>query len=343
LKTDKVVSAQPVLDNIDKLLLNILQMDFPMSLRPFDVLAKRLEITSGEVIERVKRLKENGVIRQISAIFDSHSLGYSSALVAMRVDPPKLDAAAAVVSRHPSVSHNYARDHVYNLWFTLTTPPGMSPEEEAKSLAYQAGAEAMRLLPTIRLFKIGVAFDMTDSPVQNAATSSVARTQATTEQPITEMDVRVVRALQEDLPLEPRPFKRLAERFNLTEDQMLDRARAFIRSGTMRRFAATLRHRAAGFGANAMGVWIVPDERAEEIGKIMAGFSAVSHCYQRPTYPDWPYSLFTMIHARTREECEAVAAEISQATGIADYRLLYSTREYKKNRVKYFNAAESEQ
>jgi siroheme decarboxylase len=325
------------MDNTDKLLLNALQTEFPLTLRPFDVIGRRLGISVDEVLDRTRRLKESGMIRQISAIFDSHALGYSSALVAMKVDPARLDATAATVNRHAGVTHNYARDHDYNLWFTMTTPPGVSLDEEVNKLAAQVGAEA-RLLPTIRLFKIGVAFDMTESHAPPAAPQTVVKVET---QILSEKETKAVRALQEDIPLEPRPFKRAAERFCMTEDQILGQARDFIQRGIMRRFAATLRHRAAGFQANAMGVWVAPEERVEEAGTIMAGFPSVSHCYQRSTYPDWPYSLFTMIHGRTREDCETTAREISEATGIADYRLLYSAKEYKKIRVRYFDAVDA--
>lgn len=289
---------------------------------------------------RINALKESGVIRQISAIFDSHALGYSSLLVAFKIAPSRLDEAAEVVNGHPGVTHNYARNHVYNLWFTITMPPGASLEQEINDLASAAGAESSMTLPTIRLFKIGVAFDLTESDSERPI-AKVAKTETTDVQNLTAAEIKAVRALQSDLPIEPRPFKKVAEQFGLTEDLLLDRARDFIHRGVMRRFAATLRHRDAGFAANAMGVWIVPDDKAEEIGRIMAGFQAVSHCYQRPTNPEWPYSIFTMIHGRTTEDCEATAKEISEATGVTDYRLLYSTKEYKKIRVKYFDEVDA--
>ncbi|MDO8586768.1 MAG: AsnC family transcriptional regulator [Armatimonadota bacterium] len=333
-----MIKVQADLDSTDKVLLNTLQTEFPLSLKPFHWLARRLGVTEEEIIGRTRRLKEADILRQISAIFDSRALGYSSVLVAMKIDPSRLDSGAETVNRHSGVSHNYARDHEFNLWFTLTTPPGVSIEDEAQRLGSEAGAKAVRLLPTVRLFKIGVAFDMTDSDDARVAPSNqVAATRSPSAEKLTRDEIKAVRALQEDLPLETRPFKRLAERFEMTEDQILDMARSFIGRGIMRRYAGTLRHRAAGFRANAMGVWVVPEDRVEEVGQVMAGFAAVSHCYQRPTYPDWPYSLFTMIHGRSRAECEAVAREISDAAGIAEYRLLFSAKEYKKIRVRYFD------
>jgi siroheme decarboxylase len=118
--------------------------------------------------------------------------------------------------------------------------------------------------------------------------------------------------------------------------ELLAAATSYVASGTMRRFAAVLKHRAAGFSANAMGAWVVPADQQDRFGQLAAGFSAVSHCYLRPSYPDWPYSIFTMVHGTKREDCESVLAAISQASGVREYAALYSTHEYKKVRVKYF-------
>jgi DNA-binding Lrp family transcriptional regulator len=104
----------------------------------------------------------------------------------------------------------------------------------------------------------------------------------------------------------------------------------------MRRFAAVMNHRSAGFKANAMGVWAVPEDRLAEIGPQMAGFAAVSHCYRRPTYEDWPYTVFTMVHGRSARDCEATIDAIRTETGIDEHALLWSVKEYKKTRVKYF-------
>ena len=118
--------------------------------------------------------------------------------------------------------------------------------------------------------------------------------------------------------------------------ELLEQGHAFLETGQMRRFAAVLAHRKAGFVQNGMGVWVVPEEQMDEMGQAMAAFRGVSHCYQRPTYPDWPYNLFSMTHGRDRRECEAVLEAISSETGLTDYTVLYSTREYKKTRVSYF-------
>lgn len=332
-------------DALEQRLLNELQTDFPLVGQPFAALGERVGIGEAETIERVAKLKEAGIIRQISAIFDSRRLGYRSSLVAMCFGAEEVDAGAAVVSLHPGVSHNYRRNHRYNLWFTIAVPPGRSLEAEVEQLAGKARPEQTWLLPTLKLYKIGVNLDTTgqmsvtateaeeDSIGLRAAKSWQAEV---TDCAFTPDELAVVRALQADLPLVPSPFAALAEGTGLTEARLLELTLQFLAGKQLRRFAAVLRHRQAGFRANAMGVWAVPDARIDEVGQQLASYKVVSHCYQRPTYPDWPYALFTMIHARHADDIEEAAGAMSQATAVSEYALLYSTKEYKKTRVRYF-------
>ena len=145
--------------------------------------------------------------------------------------------------------------------------------------------------------------------------------------------------MQRNLPPAPEPFKTATEELGCGMDELAQAADRHRRAGWLRRVAVTLHHRKAGYTANAMGVWIVPEDRLDEVGPRMASFRAVSHCYQRPTYPDWPYNVFTMIHRRTRTECEEVMDAIRRATGIAGGAAVYSTREFKKERIRYFDPA----
>jgi DNA-binding Lrp family transcriptional regulator len=138
------------------------------------------------------------------------------------------------------------------------------------------------------------------------------------------------------LAVEKRPFDAWARQAQVTTAELLAAAWRFKDDKRMRRFSAVLRHREAGFSANAMGVWAVPASKAEEFGEAAATFAAVSHCYLRPTYEDWPYNVFTMVHAPTQEKCQEVLAAIAEVTGIDRFDALYSTREFKKTRVKYF-------
>ena len=329
------------LDDLDRALLNALQWDFPVDPRPYATLAERLGTTEDDVCTRVIRVKEQGVLRQLSAIFDTRALGYGSSLVAAKVDPDHIDAAAEVINRHPGVSHNYKRNHDYNLWYTLAVPPGSSLDEHLDVLHRGSGALVTRKLPTIQLYKIGVKLDMTGNTAADAR-SEVLEHERPERRPdmeapvLTAAEVATIRVVQEDLPLTVRPFAVQAEAVGVSEDELLAILASFKERKLMRRFAAVMNHRSAGFKANAMGVWAVPEDQLGDIGPRMAGFSLVSHCYRRPTYEDWPYSVFTMVHGKNARECEQTIAAIRDETGVDEFALLWSVKEYKKTRVKYF-------
>lgn len=148
------------------------------------------------------------------------------------------------------------------------------------------------------------------------------------------IDKRLLKCVQDGIPIVPEPFKPLAEQLGIPESEVIKRLDNLIREGVIRRFGASIGHRVIGITANAMCTWNVPDEKVEEVGAIMAGFPEVTHCYERPRFRDWKYNLYTMIHAYSREDCEKVAKEISIATGIKDYSILFSEKEFKKTGVR---------
>jgi siroheme decarboxylase len=344
-------------DAIDQRLLNRLQAPLPLVARPFAALGAELGLSEHDVLDRVARLKrpaeegKRGVIRQISAIFDSKALGYHSTLVAARVEDGRLDAAAAVINGHPGVSHNYRRNHAFNLWYTLAVPPdsALGLEKTVAILHRESGARSTRMLPTLRLFKIGVRFDMTGEAADAEGPPVVEERELKTERsgppeiqggaPATALsraDKQMIRVLQQDLPIVAEPFAVWAAQAGVGIEALFAAARGFQERGVMRRFAVVLRHREAGISANAMGVWAVPAEQTESFGTAAAAFPAVSHCYLPQSWPDWPYTMFTMVHAPTQAQCDAVLARIAQKTGVQQYAALYSTKEYKKSRVQYF-------
>lgn len=340
-KAEEVAAEQ--LDIVDRRLLNVLQRDFPLTARPFAAIGERLGLPEEEVLARVRRLKgsdKGRLIRQIGAVFDTSALGYKSTLVAMRVPQDEIDRAAAVINRHAGVSHNYQRDHIWNLWFTLAVPPNDDLETTVEALVHEAGGYSYRLLPALRVFKIGVQLDMEDvddiSPVDSAEGDRLAPAPTPNA-----CDMTFIRELQEDIDLVPEPFAGVAERLGMSQEQVLDWLQEAKAVGWLRRFVAILHQRQAGYVANGMVAWRVPEDSIEKVAAVASSLPQVSHCYQRLTYPDWPYSLFTMIHAKSKENCQAIAREISQETGVSDYVILFSTKEYKKARLKYFAPAQA--
>ncbi|WP_424950409.1 Lrp/AsnC family transcriptional regulator [Deinococcus sp.] len=321
-----------------ELLLNRIQKDIPIVQRPYQLLGEELGLSEEQVLGMLQEVKAQGVLRQVSAIFDTRTLGYQSSLVAAVYEDDQLDAGAEIVNGHPGVSHNYRRNHSFNLWYTIAVPPESDLEAHVQRLHELSGAKLTRLMPTLHLYKIGVEFDMTGNEAWNAK----AAPQYTSEQRnigylVSELDRRFVVEFQKDLPITAEPYADACAALGLSIQEVAAHAEAMKAVGALRRVSAVFRHQSAGFTFNAMGVWAVPQEQVKETGAQMAGFKAVSHCYLRPTYPEWPYTIFTMVHGRSKEEAfgKIRAIEEEVAPGIA-YDILYSTREYKKVRLEFY-------
>jgi len=329
------------LDETDKRLMNLLQSSFPLDPEPFALVASEAELELDDVLARTRRLLDERIIREITPIFDTRALGYDSMLVAAKVDSEHPHRAAQIVNSHPGVSHNYLRTHDFNLWFTIATPPdselGLAGTLEA--LMRETGAESMRELPTLTLFKINMNLEMekgTDALA--AAAVDAAPPRELEAQPYDERDIAVIRALQGPMEAVERPYDAAAAELGMTTEELLVQLGGMVDRKLLRRVAAILFHRRAGFSANGMGVWKVPEAEIMATGSRMASFRGISHCYQRPTYEDWPYSVFTMAHGRSKEECDAVLDSIAEDCGMGpdDRATLYSSTEYKKIRLHYF-------
>jgi DNA-binding Lrp family transcriptional regulator len=330
-------SAVP-LDELDRKLLNLLQGSFPIAARPYARVAELAGIPEEEVLARTKRLLDERIIREITPIFDTRVLGYSSMLVAARVDPENPWRAAKIINSHPGVSHNYLRDHDFNLWFTIATEPDspLGLDGTLEVLERLTGAESVRQLPTLRLFKIRMDLEMEKGTEALSAAAEAVDYREPEPIPLSDLDVAVIRATQGPMEVTPEPFAAAAAELGISQEELFQHLESMRERRALRRVAAILFHRRAGFSANGMGVWQVPEERILELGPRMASFRGISHCYQRPTYADWPYSVFTMAHGRSKDECDAILDSIAEDTGIEDRRTLYSSTEFKKVRLRYF-------
>ncbi len=336
-RTRRDGSAVP-LDELDKRLLNLLQGSFPIAPRPYAHVAEAACVAEEEVLTRTKRLVDERIIREITPIFDTRVLGYRSMLVAAKVDSANPWRAAKIINSHPGVSHNYLRDHDFNIWFTLATEPDspLGLDGTLDVLQRLTGAESVRQLPTLRLFKIRMDLEMEKGTETLAAAAEAVDHREPEAIELSELDVAVIRATQGPMDVAPEPFAPAAAELGISQRELLDYLESMRERRALRRVAAILFHRRAGFSANGMGVWRVPEERILELGPRMASFRGISHCYQRPTYADWPYSVFTMAHGRSKDECDAILDSIAEDTGIEDRRTLYSSTEFKKIRLRYF-------
>ena len=321
------------IDAIDRKLLNLMQAAFPLTTEPYADLGQQLGIDRDKVLHRIEGLRSQRMIRRISPVLDARSLGYQTTLVAMRIADNQLERAERIIAEHPGVSHGYERNHYFNVWFTLAVPPTADMETELEQITGPIGADAAFSLPAIRLFKLAVYFDMEGNHQPSAAKPSGGSLNQRVE--LSETDRRVINEIQQDLPLVPRPFTAMAERLNMDVEDFLAQCRSLVQRGIMRRFGAAVNHRQAGFKANAMTCWVAPPEIVESAGRMLASLPEVSHCYERKTNLQWQYNLFAMIHSHTKEACREIASRVSRDIGLNDAVLLFSTKEFKKVRVKY--------
>jgi len=317
-------------------LLSIIQKKFPLVSKPFAQIAKELDTDESTVISIISEEKKNRIIRQISPIFDTKRLGYSSSLIAFKVKREDIDSAVDVINEHPGVSHNYERDHTFNIWFTLAIAPDskLGLAKTVEILAQKAKAREYIMLPTLKLFKISVKLNTTG---KDAKIEKVVKPK---RKPIdlTPLHYKVITLAQHDIPIVSEPFKDIVDKLGISYDEFFSILNELQEAGVMRRFAGILNHRQAGFNANAMVVWDIDEKQGDEIGRKAAEFSAVSHCYLRPKYKNWPYNLFTMVHGKTTEETNGIIKEIASEIEHFSRRPLYSTREFKKVRIIYFSA-----
>ena len=328
------------LDAADRRLMNVLQSEFPLVTEPYAVIAERAGLEVDDAMSRTQRLLDGRIIREITPIFDTRALGYSSMLVAAKVDPEYPHRPAEIINSHPGVSHNYLRTHEFNLWFTIATPPDseLGLQGTLRVLQELTGAESIRQLPTLTMFKINMNLEMEGGTEALAAKVDAVPPRELERQPYDERDIAVIKATQGPMEVSDDPWTAAAEQAGMTTPELLAHLEGMIPRNLMRRVAAILFHRRAGFSANGMGVWRVAPDDVAEIGGRMAAVRGISHCYERPTYADWPYSVFTMAHGRSKQECDAVLDSIADEHDLhgEDRAVLYSSTEYKKIRLRYF-------
>lgn len=339
------------MDSTDRALLNAIQNHFPIAVHPYQILGFAVGTTEEDAFKRIQHLRQEGIIRRLGGVFDSRRLGYYSTLCTAKVPEEKIPTLAKLLEGIHGVTHNYIRNHEYNVWFTLIARSKAVAESILQTIRDVLGVSEIYSLPATRLFKINVNFDFDlldeetsqDEGMDPFADASLEDADLHIRKPkdsspyeLNSEDIELIRVLQGNLPDSITPYSVLAENLQWQVDDVIFIASRLLEAEVVRRFGAVLRHQKAGFVANAMGVWQVDPEQAAEVGEIMARFKEVSHCYQRPTLPDWPYSLFTMIHGRTVEDCGDVMKRISLATGVKTYSMLFSTAELKKSSMQYF-------
>lgn len=320
------------MDTLELRLLNEFQRDFPLCPAPFAELAARLGVAERTVLRTLERLRHEGKISRVGAVFAPKRLG-ASTLAAMAVPAERLEAVAEAVSRFAEVNHNYEREHRFNLWFVVTAASEGRLQATLGAIE-QAAGYSLIALPMLEEFHIDLAFSLDGRRPKAVAQALPVAAQA----PVAESDRRLLSVLQEGLPLFIRPFAMIAERVGASEGEVMGRIRQWLEAGAIKRFGVVVRHHELGYTANAMVVHDIPDDQVGAIGRRLAEEEGVTLCYRRPRVAgQWPYNLFCMVHGRERGEVEALIADLRTRQGLGGYphELLFSRTRFKQTGARY--------
>ena len=319
-------------------LLDRWQRDFPLESRPFAVLASALAVEEATVLERLATFRRRGLISRVGAVVRPNTAG-ASTLAAMAVPPPRLDAVAARVNAEPAVNHNYEREHDLNLWFVVAAAHPAAVAGTLAGISRDSGLEVLDL-PLERAYHIDLGFGL------EGRDRCTRRYVAGGAAPATEADAadrHLLSAIEDGLPLVPRPFAKVAQSLGWTETEVLDRLRRLCAGGVVSRFGLVVRHRSLGYRANAMAVWDVPDDGVDRVAADFAGQSFVTLCYRRPRRrPRWPYNLFCMIHGRDRLTVEGQIGRLNDTAGTQalPQAVLFSRRCFKQRGARFSGETE---
>ncbi|MCQ2120604.1 MAG: Lrp/AsnC family transcriptional regulator [Fibrobacter sp.] len=334
---------------LEQNLLNIIQDEFPLETRPYQVLAEQLQqanpvdfcaIGETEVFQAVERLRESGVVRRIGAVYDSRKLGFTSRLCCGKVSETALDAFAAAVLDEPSITHNYVRNHAFNVWFTVIGKSAEDIAAVAQKLQQRTALTDVHILDSKRMFKINTVMGKIAAREQKLDfTMSEAIPASLLSQPA----LRKCRALfAGDFPHSLTPFATIASQISsetsveVSESQVIAQIRCDLNSKIARRFGAVLRHQKAGFAENAMVVFKVDENAVEQAGQLLSAETQVSHCYERTSFDGFPYNLYAMIHETDAEQLHSTIMKIVDKLNNPAYCVLRSVKELKKTSFNYF-------
>lgn len=313
------------LSAFDIRLLNEFQRNVPIVSRPFKRIAHLLGSDEDTVLARIAALKEAGIVSRFGATLRPNTAG-ASTLAAMAVSNLEVDRVAEIIDAEPGVNHSYLREHDLNLWFVATGPDRRAVDDSLRRIAFHAGTPVLDF-PLVRPFNIDLGFDLNRGGVAlKPAPEPITHA-------LSARDRQILQRLSNGLALSRRPFKDLSGACSASEHFLIQSVRRLVEAGFISRFGVIVRHRALGWRANAMIVWQVPLSGIGEAGAALAELPGITLCYQRRPVPGkWPYTLYSMIHAKSRDAALSVlenARALPQLSGV-QHEVLFSLRCFKQ-------------
>lgn len=316
-------------------LLNRWQRDLPLDPEPFARIAEAYGRSTREVLNAFRRLQREGSLARIGPVLTPAAFG-ASTLCAISVAPERVESVAGYISLMPEVNHNYARDHEYNLWFVLTAAERRQINAALQRIEDATGSVPLDL-PMLEGYHLDMGFDLRGPASRASRSVDLDRARVSLDS----RQWRLVGALEQGLPLVPRPFARIGMRADMHELEVIEQLRHWLEIGAIRRIGVVVQHHELGMRANAMCVWDVPDEEASLIGRRIAALPGINLCYRRARDSTrWPYNLYCMIHGRERDAVMALREQVvaEAALGAAPSAVLLSTRRYKQRGARYAEA-----
>jgi DNA-binding Lrp family transcriptional regulator len=339
----RLSSEEPVkLDKLDKELLQVLQDEFPVEESPWAEIGQKVGISGEEALSRSQRLHADGVIRKLRTILNAQKLGHcQSTLMAMKVPDEHMEKVVSIVNEYTGVTHNYRREHDFNLWFTVTACGAEHLSGTVEEIKRRTGIPESDILdlPSTRLFKIDVRFHFTDSDGTGMPTETIVNTSSNTNGTINKstlnaIDRAVLHSTQDEIPLENEPFASIAKETGLSQKEVVAVLKKLRDSGVIKRLGISVNQRKVGIVANAVVAWKVPQDKIERVGRMLSPYKEITHCYERITIPGkWEHNLFTVLHGYDRKSVEEFAKKMSEIIGIRDYLVLFSNEQFKRTSI----------
>lgn len=326
------------LSQLQREFINHFQGNLPLEERPFQEIADQLGSTEDSIIAIVNKLKQDRLISRFGPLYDAARIGGGLTLAAMTVPEERYQMVTETVNRYREVAHNYRREHELNMWFVLATEQPEDLHEVISSIEKATGLAVLNF-PKQQEFYIGLWLHLSSDgkhstvPVPHQVQDPINDSLKVLGYDLDDTDRKLISATQAGLPVEPSPYKNIADSLGLTQDDVLQRLTNMLYSGVIRRIGAVPNHYRLGLTANGMTVWDVPDNKIEQLGELIGKLDFVSHCYQRPRHlPVWPYNLFAMVHGHSEDEVKNKVKKIETllAENCSSYETLFSSAILKK-------------
>ena len=331
------------MEDLTEKLLNDFQRNFPLNPLPFEQIALALNTSTEVVIEKLKELQARGAVSRVGPVFSPNTVGVST-LAAMAVPAEKLEQVAEVINCYEQINHNYEREHNFNLWFVVTAENQPTLQQTLDNIEQETGYKVLSL-PLLKEYHIDLGFrmqlkDRNDIDEVDATRSATPSTALPVETQLASSE-DLIEIIQTGLPLVARPYQEIADRLGWSEQLVIEKLKAMVDAGIIKRLGIVVRHHELGYRANAMVVWDVANDQIDQIGERLGMQDCVTLCYQRPRrLPDWPYNLFCMVHGRNREEVLECIATLTEGLGLENinHTVLFSGRRFKQRGAIYRNA-----